>query len=68
MIARLERGEGLLTTRMSNVFLRFRQSVLAGDAQRAPLDPNCVLVGPFPDLLPNPTKLIYEDALPYHRP
>jgi hypothetical protein len=29
MMARLEMGEVLLTTRMSNVFLRFRQPMLA---------------------------------------
>lgn len=37
-------GEVLLTTRMSDVFLRFRQAILAGDAALAQLHTERVLV------------------------
>ncbi len=44
MIARLESGEVSLTTRMGDVFLRFRQSVLAGDAAFAQLHDERVMI------------------------
>jgi hypothetical protein len=44
MTARLESGDVLLTTRMDDVFLRFRQTVMAGDAALAQLHAECVMV------------------------
>jgi len=44
MMARLEIGDVSLTTRMSNVFLRFRQPVLSGNASLAKFHSKCVLV------------------------
>lgn len=44
MMARLESGEVLLTARMSDVFLRFRQTVLPGNVAFAELHAKGVLI------------------------
>ena len=44
MMARLETGEVLLTARMSNIFLRFRQTVLPRDAAFAQLHAKGVMI------------------------
>lgn len=43
-MARFEIGDVLLTTRMSNVFLRFRQPVLARNTPLAEFHSKCVMV------------------------
>ena len=43
-MAKLEIGDVLLTTRMSNVFLRFRQPVLARNTPFAEFHSKCVMV------------------------